>query len=108
MLRDKGYELILGNAASAPVLALAGLERAKVLLVAIPNGFEAGQVIEQARHIRPGLRIVARAHSDDEVEYLKRLGADTAIMGEREIAFGMLEGIGEAAFGTAASPDSAA
>lgn len=108
VLRDKGYELILGNAASAPVLALAGLERAKVLLVAIPNGFEAGQVIEQARHIRPGLRIIARAHSDDEVEYLKRLGADTAIMGEREIAFGMLEGIGEAAFGTAASPDSAA
>jgi CPA2 family monovalent cation:H+ antiporter-2 len=108
VLRDKGYELILGNAASAPVLALAGLERAKVLLVAIPNGFEAGQVIEQARYIRPGLRIVARAHSDDEVEYLKRLGADSAIMGEREIAFGMLEGIGEAAFGTAASPDSAA
>ncbi|TIN32738.1 MAG: hypothetical protein E5Y32_32935, partial [Mesorhizobium sp.] len=33
----------------------------------------------------------ARAHSDAEVEHLKGLGADTVIMGEREIARGIVE-----------------
>jgi CPA2 family monovalent cation:H+ antiporter-2 len=90
-LRDKGIETIVGNAADGRVLALAGVERAEALLVAIANGFEAGQAVEQARRINPGLLIVARAHSDEEVEYLLRHGANTVIMGEREIALGMLK-----------------
>lgn len=90
-LRDKSIEAVVGNAADGRVLALAGLERAKALLVAIPDGFEAGQVVEQARRINPALLIVARAHSDEEVEHLLRHGASKVIMGEREIALGMLK-----------------
>ncbi|MBS1181627.1 MAG: ybaL [Proteobacteria bacterium] len=90
-LHDKGIETIVGNAADGRVLALAGLGRAEALLVAIANGFESGQAVEQARRINPGLLIVARAHSDEEVEYLLRHGANTVIMGEREIALGMLK-----------------
>lgn len=90
-LREQRIETVVGNAADGRVLALAGLERAKALMVAIPDGFEAGQVIEQARRINPGLFIVARAHSDEEVEHLLRHGASKVIMGEREIAFGMLK-----------------
>jgi hypothetical protein len=37
----------------------------------------------------PGLDIIARAHSNAEVEYLTRLGASLLIMGEREIARGI-------------------
>ncbi|PKR87983.1 Kef family K(+) transporter [Pleomorphomonas diazotrophica] len=91
LLRDKAIETIAGNAADGRVLALAGLERAKALLVAIPEGFEAGQVVEQARRINASLLIVARAHSNEEVEHLLRHGADRVIMGEREIALGMLK-----------------
>jgi CPA2 family monovalent cation:H+ antiporter-2 len=61
------------------------------LFVAVPNAFEAGQVVEQARVLNPGLEIIARAHSDAEVEYLQKLGANVTIMGEREIARAMLE-----------------
>jgi CPA2 family monovalent cation:H+ antiporter-2 len=61
--------------------------------VAVPNAFEAGQVIEQARGADPILRIVARAHFDAEVDYLKGLGANVIIMGEREIARAMLESV---------------
>jgi len=103
-LRDKSIETIVGNAADGRVLALAGLERAKALLVAIPNGFEAGQATEQARKINPGLLIVARAHSDEEVEYLLRHGASRVIMGEREIALGMLKMLDDE---PAVSPDTA-
>lgn len=46
--------------------------------------FEAGQAIAQGRKLTPALTIIARAHSDAEVDHLTRLGADTVIMGERE------------------------
>ena len=64
---------------------------ARLLLVAIPNAFEAGQIVQQARAANPGLEIVARAHFDAEVEHLLQHGADTVIMGEREIARSMLQ-----------------
>ena len=52
--------------------------------------FEAGQFVERARALNPALVIVARAHSDVEVEYLQKLGADETIMGERETGNAMV------------------
>jgi CPA2 family monovalent cation:H+ antiporter-2 len=40
--------------------------------------------------VNPELRVIARAHSDAEVEHLERLGAVDVVMGEREIAAKML------------------
>ncbi|HTU00034.1 MAG TPA: YbaL family putative K(+) efflux transporter [Rhizomicrobium sp.] len=85
-----GIEIIAGNAASDPVLAAANLKAARILFVAIPEAFEAGQIVEQARRMNPDLEIVARAHFDAEVEHLQNLGATRVIMGEREIAQAML------------------
>jgi CPA2 family monovalent cation:H+ antiporter-2 len=84
-------EAIHGNAADNRVLAAANLGDARMLLVAIPNAFEAGQIVEQARAANPHLDIVARAHFDAEVDHLRQHGADLVIMGEREIARSMLE-----------------
>jgi len=90
-LREEGVEVVIGNAVSTDILKLASLARATTIVVAIPNAFEAGQVTEQARAANPSIRIVARAHSDDEIEHLARFGADIVVMGEREIARGMVE-----------------
>jgi CPA2 family monovalent cation:H+ antiporter-2 len=90
-LRAMDVEAISGNAASAEVLATANLAEAAQLFVAVPNAFEAGQIVEQARAVNPHLHIVARSHLDAETEYLKKLGADVIIMGEREIARAMAE-----------------
>jgi CPA2 family monovalent cation:H+ antiporter-2 len=97
-LRENGIEVIPGNAVDRAVLDAANVREARFLFIAIPNGFEAGQIVEQSRARNPDLQIVARAHSNDEVEYLIRLSADSVIMGEREIARGMIEH----AFGPAA------
>jgi len=83
-------EAIHGNAADGRILAAANLGDARMLLVAIPNAFEAGQIVEQARAANPALDIVARAHFDAEVDHLMQHGADLVIMGEREIARSML------------------
>jgi CPA2 family monovalent cation:H+ antiporter-2 len=85
-----GIEVVVGNAATSRSLALANIEGASTLIVAIPNAFEAGQAVEQSRKLNPNLLIVARAHSDEEVSYLRDLGANEVIMGEREIGLGML------------------
>jgi monovalent cation:H+ antiporter-2, CPA2 family len=90
-LREANIEAIAGNAARANVLEGANLAQAKYIIIAIPEAFEAGQVVQQARATNPMSQIIARAHSDAEVEHLQSLGADTVIMGEREIARGMIE-----------------
>ncbi|KRB19645.1 MULTISPECIES: cation:proton antiporter [Mesorhizobium] len=90
-LKADGIETVAGNAANAEVFAAANPEGASRLILAIPNAFEAGQIVLRARAAKPGINVVARAHSDAEVEHLKGLGADTVIMGEREIARGIVE-----------------
>jgi CPA2 family monovalent cation:H+ antiporter-2 len=91
--RALGIAGVLGNAAAADLLVAAHAATARTLLVAIPQTLEAGQLIRHAREINPGIAILARAHSDDEVAYLLGCGADGAIMGEREIARSMCESV---------------
>jgi monovalent cation:H+ antiporter-2, CPA2 family len=47
----------------------------------------------QARSVNPRLLIIARAHSEEEVAHLKKHGASSVIMGEREIARAMIEDV---------------
>jgi len=89
-LRKQGIEAIFGNAADPELAPAANYAAARCLLVAIPDGFEGGQVVEQAHAINPQLPIIARAHSEEEIDHLKRHGATRVIMGEHEIAKAML------------------
>ncbi|PDT37371.1 Kef family K(+) transporter [Rhizobium sp. M10] len=90
-LKAQGIEAFMGNAAATETLDLANLPAARSIAIAIPNAFEACRIAEQARSANPSILIVARAHSDAEVDALKQYGADTVIMGEREIALGMVD-----------------
>ncbi|MCD2177197.1 YbaL family putative K(+) efflux transporter [Rhizobium sp. C1] len=90
-LHAEGIDAIAGHAASAGLLSLANIARARSLVVAIPDAFEAGYIVESAKKMNGRLLVIARAHSDAEVEHLTNLGADTVIMGEREVANGMLK-----------------
>ena len=92
-LRARGIEVIQGDAAQPGLLKAANLAGARWFISAIPNPFENGNLIEQARVANPHLEIIARAHSDAEVDHLKHFGASLIIMGEREIAKGMTQHI---------------
>jgi CPA2 family monovalent cation:H+ antiporter-2 len=81
-----GVETVIGNVGERGLIESLGLERARWLVCAIHDPFEACNLVEKARRINPRLPIVARAHSDAEVAELKKFGADHVIMGEREIA----------------------
>lgn len=92
--KQAGFEVVVGNAAVPEIMDLAGIARASRLLIAIPEGFEAGGIAHRARALNAGLTIIARAHSDDEVTDLEKQGADHVVMGEREIARKMLTLVG--------------
>ena len=91
--RALGIAGLLGNASSEDVLAAANTSTARAIVLAIPQTIEAGQIIEHARARKPGIAVIARAHTDHDIDYLLARGADAAIMGEREIARGMVESI---------------
>ena len=86
LAKQAGLHTVRGNAASKDILDQAGIQNAGHLLIAIPEGFEAGGIAEIARKTNPALKIIARAHSKEEVQHLLGHGADRAIMGEEEIA----------------------
>jgi CPA2 family monovalent cation:H+ antiporter-2 len=103
-LRTRSVAVIQGNAAQAALLEAANITTARLLVVAIPNSFEAGQIVVQARKANPRLQILARAHFDAEAEHLSQLGADAVIMGEREIARVMLQQAGAPPTAVAQAP----
>jgi CPA2 family monovalent cation:H+ antiporter-2 len=92
-LKSEGKETISGNAADPEVIRAANLAVARCVLVAIPDAFEGGQVVAQARETSASLPIVARAHSEAEIEHLKKHGATQVVMGEHEIAKAMIAAI---------------
>ncbi len=90
-LHEKGVPAIAGNAVSADVLEAAAVHRAHLIYVTVPDGFEAGRIVEIARRLNPKIRILARSHNDAEIEYLTAKGADVIVSGEEEIAQAMIE-----------------
>ncbi len=89
-LREQGIKAVLGNATKVEIMELARLDCARWLLLTIPNGYEAGEIVAAAREKRADLEIIARAHYDDEVSYITEHGANQVVMGEREIANSMI------------------
>jgi CPA2 family monovalent cation:H+ antiporter-2 len=89
--RAAGFPAIWGNAASHRVLDEAAPVAAKLVVLAIPQPLEAGEVVQRLRSMNPELTILARAHSDREVKYLLAHGADGAVLAEKELAHSMTE-----------------
>jgi CPA2 family monovalent cation:H+ antiporter-2 len=100
-VREQGVEVISGTVGQRGILEAVNLPEAHWLISAIPSPFEATELIERAKKANPGIRIVARAHNDAEVEHLRKVGADYIVLGEREIAREMVSHV----FGLSSSGD---
>ncbi len=90
-LQGQGISAVLGNGISRESMLAAGADKADLIFVTVPNGFEAGGIVELARDLNPNVKVYARAHSDAEVEHLRELGADLIVSGEQEIADAMID-----------------
>jgi glutathione-regulated potassium-efflux system ancillary protein KefC/glutathione-regulated potassium-efflux system protein KefB len=76
LLRRFGRKVYYGDATRLDLLRQAGIEQAKVLIVAIDDRDQASQLVETARHTWPHLKILARAWDRRHAYDLLRRGAD--------------------------------
>lgn len=86
--RRRGIPALYGDAANEALLRQAGIERCRVLIVAIPDLLATRQIVGYARGLRSDLEIVARTHTPAEWAYLTERVSE-AVLGERELAIEM-------------------
>jgi len=88
-LRDAGTAAIYGDAGHALVLERTHLDRAILLVVALRDPQTSRRVVEYARRTNERIGIVARAHTRDAADFLKKAGANEVVLGEEELAIEM-------------------
>ena len=93
-----GAATLFGDAASVAILHRAGLEDARLLVVAIGDALTARLAVERARAINPRLTVIARARGRTEAGALQALGvtrlADPEIEAAIELARASLARMG--------------
>ena len=85
--RALGASTIFGDAANPHILERAGLDRARVVIVAIGDPLTARLATERARRLNPRLTIAARGRGRIEIAELRRLGAGRVSDPDAEAAF---------------------
>ena len=78
-LRDHGIDVLVGDPSDEEPLENAGIEHARAIIAATNDDAEDAFAILTARELNPGARIVAAATNRDNVQKLRRAGADTVV-----------------------------
>ncbi|OAG28685.1 cation:proton antiporter [Thermodesulfatator autotrophicus] len=84
-----GEPIIFGDATYEYILRQAGLEKAKVLAITIPDCKSARVIVGLAKHIKPDIYILVRTRYAAEMKSFLELGADEVIPEELVVALSM-------------------
>jgi voltage-gated potassium channel len=79
-IERKGYLYVGGDATEETTLREAGLERAKVLVTAMPSDAETVFITLTARQMAPKVMIVARAEQPSTLKKLRQAGANHVVL----------------------------
>jgi CPA2 family monovalent cation:H+ antiporter-2 len=82
--KKRGEHILYGDATSEAVLEYAGIKEARVLVVAISDPAATRRTAGTARTLNPKLHIIARTRFFQEIDPLRKLGADEVISEEYE------------------------
>lgn len=83
-LRKEGRPAFYGDATRGEVLSHARIEKARVLVVAIPDAASGRAIVREAKRLNPGVHAIVRTHLVQEVEALFDVGADEVVPEEFE------------------------
>jgi CPA2 family monovalent cation:H+ antiporter-2 len=83
-LRERGVTVITGDAANPAVLEHANLPNARLLAALVPDVSDAERIVRGARTLARRIHVVARAQRREDVEPLRRAGADAVVQPEFE------------------------
>src|SRR5215212_10983745 len=82
--RESGHPTVFGDAAAQPVLEAAGVSRARLVIVTVPDPVGARLVVERVRAVNPDVHVVVRSTTVEQLEELGRLGVYEAVHPESE------------------------
>jgi CPA2 family monovalent cation:H+ antiporter-2 len=83
-LRELGVPVLYGDASSSEILDHAGLDRARALVITLPDDAAALAVATTVTHQAPALRMIARASTWEGARRLKAAGVDHVVRPELE------------------------
>jgi CPA2 family monovalent cation:H+ antiporter-2 len=81
---EKGLTGILGDITSEEILLAAGVERARILVLTIPDQSTVHISVERAKRLNPKIMVIARAARTHHVAELTMLGVDAVVQAEFE------------------------
>lgn len=85
-LRQLQIPFVLGDADNELVLEKTHLETAKAMAIALPDPTSTRLLLQRALAIAPNLDIIARSHTNQEIDLLTQMGAREVVQPEFEAA----------------------
>jgi len=79
-----GFPTVYGDAVAVPVLEAAGITRARLAVLTIPDAIAARLAVERVRGLAPDADLLVRAENAGQLEDLGRLGVYEAVQPELE------------------------
>jgi monovalent cation:H+ antiporter-2, CPA2 family len=84
-LVSEGVNCFFGDATEGEVLEVACLERARMVIVVLPDLKTTKQVICEVRRVNSKAYLMTRAHRHSQIEELKELGANRVVVVEESV-----------------------
>ncbi len=91
--RKSGISAIYGDPGEKEVLEAAGVRKAKALIISLPDRIAQNEIISYCQTVIPDLKIIARAHLDEDVKKLTQLKVKKVIQPEFEGAIAIIHEI---------------
>lgn len=89
-LKENGIPALYGDPADIDVLDYAQIEKAKVVIIAIPDEATQELVVANCQTLNPKVKIISRIHHEDDQSRLKALGVTSIIQPEFEAALSII------------------
>jgi CPA2 family monovalent cation:H+ antiporter-2 len=88
--KRKGNQIIFGDGSNAGILAHAGINRARIIVIAISDAASSRRIADQARRQNPAVHIIVRTRYIAEMEPLYGLGVNEVVPEEFETSIEIL------------------
>lgn len=92
-LKDGGISVLYGDPTEPEVLEAVGIRQAKAVILAIPDRVAQETLITYVQTVAPQVKIISRAHLDEDWEKLKKLKVDKVVQPEFEAAIEIVRSV---------------
>jgi CPA2 family monovalent cation:H+ antiporter-2 len=90
-VKRQGVPTVFGDASRPGILRHAGLESARLMVIATPAKAQAREMVEIARSLNSDIEICVRTHTAADSIFFEQLGIQRVVLGELELALEMAE-----------------